>query len=172
MNLTELFQQNGKVLEMEFPVTNELLEKASFTNGSAIEDSLVKMKFQNMEKGKVLVEGKGEIFFQTSCDRCLADVREETILDFYVELYAPEIEIDEDTKEEQYYLEGYELDLLALVREELQIAWPTKILCKADCKGICKKCGINLNKESCQCDDFVPDVRLANLMDLFMSSQS
>ena len=38
-------------------------------------------------------------------------------------------------------------------------------------KGICKKCGKNLNEEKCECDDFVPDVRLANLMDIFNAAQ-
>ena len=171
MNLTELFQQNGKISEVEIPVTKEDFAKDSFTDGFFIEDSYVKLIFRNIEKGKILVEGKGKIPFSSSCNRCLAEVREEVFLDFEEQLYSPEIEIDEDTKEEQYYLEGYELDLLALIREELQLAWPTKILCKEDCKGICKKCGIDLNKESCQCDDFIPDVRFANLMEIFNNSQ-
>ena len=51
------------------------------------------------------------------------------------------------------------------------MAWPTKTLCDENCKGICKKCGKNLNNEKCECDDFVPDVRLANLMDIFNAAQ-
>lgn len=171
MNLTDLFQQNGKISEVEIPVTKEDFAKDSFTDGFFIEDSFVKLIFRNIEKGKVLVEGTGRIPFSSSCNRCLTEVTEDVILDFKEQLYSPEIEIDEDTKEEQYYLEGYELDLLALIREELQLAWPTKILCKEDCKGICKKCGIDLNKENCQCDDFIPDVRFANLMEIFNNSQ-
>ena len=36
---------------------------------------------------------------------------------------------------------------------------------------VCKKCGKDLNEGSCGCDDFVPDVRLANLMDIFNAAQ-
>ena len=58
-----------------------------------------------------------------------------------------------------------------LIQEVLHMYWPTKILCKEDCKGICKKCGKDLNQGACGCDDFVPDVRFANLMDIFNNSQ-
>ena len=47
----------------------------------------------------------------------------------------------------------------------------SKILCDEDCKGICKKCGQNLNDGACECDDFVPDIRFANLMDIFNGSK-
>ncbi|MDV5106550.1 YceD family protein [Clostridium perfringens] len=36
-----------------------------------------------------------------------------------------------------------------------------------DCKGLCQKCGIDLNKETCQCDNEEIDLRMAKLMDLF-----
>ena len=44
---------------------------------------------------------------------------------------------------------------------------PTKILCKPDCKGICKVCGKNLNEGDCGCDQFVPDPRMAAIKDIY-----
>ena len=36
-----------------------------------------------------------------------------------------------------------------------------------NCKGICKVCGINLNKQSCHCDAQEIDPRLEGLRNLF-----
>ena len=92
-------------------------------------------------------------------------------IDFTRELFAPELLTDEDIKEDQHFVEESELDVESLLKEELQLAWPSKILCDEDCKGICKKCGQNLNDNKCECDDFVPDIRFANLMDIFNGSR-
>ena len=42
-----------------------------------------------------------------------------------------------------------------------------KILCKPDCKGICPTCGRDLNTGTCDCDNFVPDPRMAAIKDIF-----
>ena len=38
------------------------------------------------------------------------------------------------------------LDVDRLVYLEVLICWPLKVLCKEDCKGICSRCGKNLNE--------------------------
>jgi uncharacterized protein len=68
-------------------------------------------------------------------------------------------------------MEGFQLDLDALVQNEILVNWPVKILCKEDCKGICPKCGQNLNVGNCGCDTFVPDPRMAVLKDIFESNK-
>lgn len=37
------------------------------------------------------------------------------------------------------------------IREEMILDYPIKPLCKPDCKGLCPKCGVNLNSERCKC---------------------
>jgi len=44
------------------------------------------------------------------------------------------------------------IDLGEEIRQEIIMANPAKILCSKDCKGICPKCGANLNKEKCNCN--------------------
>ena len=44
------------------------------------------------------------------------------------------------------------LDLGEEIRQELILDNPAKVLCKDDCKGICPKCGANLNIEQCTCN--------------------
>jgi len=44
------------------------------------------------------------------------------------------------------------LDLADLVRTELLVRVPLKPLCKTGCRGLCPKCGANLNKGTCSCE--------------------
>ena len=62
------------------------------------------------------------------------------------------------SSEERSYVFDFEVspgmeyvDLGEEIRQEMILANPAKILCSKDCKGICPKCGMNLNKEKCKC---------------------
>lgn len=61
-----------------------------------------------------------------------------------------EVELDPDQLDASELI-GDVLDLAALVREELLLALPDKPLCREDCKGICARCGAELNREACTC---------------------
>ena len=37
------------------------------------------------------------------------------------------------------------------IREEILLSFPAKILCSDSCKGLCPRCGADLNKEPCRC---------------------
>ena len=43
------------------------------------------------------------------------------------------------------------LDLAEAIREEVILSQSLLALCKPDCKGLCPKCGINLNEDCCEC---------------------
>ena len=58
-----------------------------------------------------------------------------------------------------------------LVNTEITVNLPMKVLCKADCKGICRQCGKDLNTGSCECDAFVPDPRMAAIKDIFYGNK-
>ena len=86
------------------------------------------------------------------CDRCLIQSEENQVHEF-------EEEIDESE-----IVDGI-LDITTLVRDTLIAAQPIKNLCKPDCKGLCPKCGENLNERECSCDKSEVDPRLAALLD-------
>ncbi|MCU0651778.1 MAG: DUF177 domain-containing protein [Candidatus Omnitrophica bacterium] len=43
------------------------------------------------------------------------------------------------------------IDLNPEIREEIILDYPVKPLCRNDCKGLCPKCGANLNEKKCNC---------------------
>ena len=60
------------------------------------------------------------------------------------------------------------LDLVPLLREASWLAIPLKPVCGAGCKGICSRCGANLNSGTCECEDAEVDPRWAALRDLVL----
>jgi uncharacterized protein len=53
--------------------------------------------------------------------------------------------------------------LTPLIREQMILALPTRPLCQEDCRGLCPRCGANLNERDCGCNLETGDARLAVL---------
>jgi len=51
------------------------------------------------------------------------------------------------------------VDLAGPVRSELLVLLPLKPLCDQGCKGLCPRCGIDLNVSTCSCDSDSHDSR-------------
>ncbi|MFN3820998.1 MAG: YceD family protein [bacterium] len=50
-----------------------------------------------------------------------------------------------------YLINQEELDISTEIRDALILSVPMKILCQQDCRGLCPRCGANLNFEPCHC---------------------
>jgi uncharacterized protein len=61
------------------------------------------------------------------------------------------------------YLEADNLDLGAWARDAVALALPDKILCRAECAGLCPVCGKNLNEEPHTHDEEQSDSRWSAL---------
>ena len=76
-------------------------------------------------------------------------------------------EEDDEEMDDTDYLIGFDLDVDKLIYREILVNWPMKVLCKEDCKGICKVCGHNLNEGDCGCQRTELDPRMAAIQDVF-----
>lgn len=113
-----------------------------------------------------LFQVSGSISFQTErvCDRCLEHFTECMAIPFE-EVYQEDTA--EKKEEDAIVFEGTVIDLSTVVREMAVLADFSKALCSEDCKGLCLKCGTNLNEQDCQCDRHIIDPRLAALQSFF-----
>lgn len=78
-------------------------------------------------------------------------------------------EIEDDVEDQDLGLAEYRdetIDLGEVVREQFFLALPMKPLCRDDCKGLCPVCGVNHNRETCECTQQWIDPRLAALAEL------
>ena len=110
--------------------------------------------------------------FEIPCARCLDPVKHSLKGEFDL-LFRP-LGADADASERAistpeteigYYQDGG-LVLEDVVREQVFLSLPARSLCGEDCKGLCPRCGKNLNLESCACDTAPVDPRWSALSDL------
>lgn len=125
------------------------------------------LKIANHENREISISTSVELEIKIPCGRCLADVS--TPIHFNVDrtLKVDEDGLVDEEMEETDYLIGFELDVDRLVYAEILVNWPVKVLCREDCRGICKVCGKNLNKGDCGCQKTEPDPRMAAIQDVF-----
>lgn len=118
----------------------------------------------------VQVGGEIKARIRLACGRCLNEFDHDISLDFSDYFTAGRAEEkDKELKPEEMdisYLEGTEIDTTAMILGQIALDVPIQPLCKEDCKGLCPKCGADLNVTECACDkgDKV-DERLAKLKD-------
>ena len=98
------------------------------------------------------------------CDRCASDFIRD--VEFPIDVVLVEELSNEENEDEWVFpLEGDSADLEDIVRTVFVLNLDSKLLCKDDCKGLCCRCGRNLNNESCVCQKEI-DPRFAALRQL------
>lgn len=130
------------------------------------------LELVHTEEQKVTVTGRIELTVRFLCDRCLEPVLYPFDISFEKE--ADMRQSDEERRadlDEQAYIQGFELDTEQLALEELLMHMPMKILCREDCRGICNRCGANLNQGPCHCKEEPKDPRMAAILDIFKAAQ-
>jgi len=106
------------------------------------------------------------------CTRCLSPVKRELDIVFDVDFVDKELFPEnkethlESSDLDTDVIEGNELDLTQVAREQILLNLPEQVLCREDCKGICATCGSDLNGGDCKCGGEEIDPRWAALKDL------
>jgi uncharacterized protein len=121
---------------------------------------------------EVFLQGDLSAITRATCARCAEEFIAPSVRSFRYVL-APKVLGDsaekadlraEDVEYSQY--DGDEIDLSPPIREQILLALPTRPLCREDCRGLCPRCGTNLNLGACGCVRIEPDSRLAVLRTL------
>lgn len=109
-----------------------------------------------------IVEGKVKTVLNLNCDLCLSAF--ETKLDFDLsEVYSE----TPDDDQEIWELSDKTIDLKPAVIANIMLNLPMQVLCSDDCKGLCPKCGHNLNDGDCGCDRGYVNPQFEKLLNLF-----
>lgn len=167
ISLSEIMTVPDKVAVMDVPLEcSEIVfqgERYDF-----IDKPPVHLVITNQNKRRVLIEGNAEYTLSIPCSRCLESVPTVVPVEIHVSLDFNENSGEEaDEFDEEGYLNGYNLNVDLLVVDEILLAFPDKVLCSEDCKGLCMKCGQNLNQGECGCDRESLDPRMAAIQDIF-----
>ena len=113
---------------------------------------------------EVFLNGHVDTRAQVECDRCLQPVEIPVSADFELEYISGSeyetsaaVELTEAEMSVSVF-DGKAIDVDEIVKEQILLAVPTRMLCREDCKGICPQCGTDLNAGKCDCvtDDIDP----------------
>ena len=105
------------------------------------------------------------VSYTAPCARCLEDVSGSFSFDVErtVVTQAMAADLTEDRIDELVVVEDGFLSLDELLTECLELSLPFRFLCRDDCKGLCQRCGKNLNEGPCNCEEKEIDPRLEPL---------
>jgi uncharacterized protein len=120
----------------------------------------------------IRVVGKLSTQLEIACARCLEAVPYDVDRSFEL-LFRPQLvnvgpdeaEMQDKDAEIAFY-EGDGVELEDILREQILLAVPIKIVCRDECKGMCPQCGKNLNTGECHCEPVAGDPRWDALKDL------
>ncbi len=107
---------------------------------------------------RVEVHGFLKTVIALVCDRCLADYGFQVDVVFHLILDAAsdeswqvkELECS-NTDLDTVLLDRPVVDLKEILRQQLYLSLPEKLICSKKCKGLCSHCGTDLNNTQCSC---------------------
>ena len=170
INLSKVLSEQHETIDktMELDATEC---KLSFGTFQVVHKDLVHLVVEHVEDSKYNVFINTRVVMLLPCDRCLAEVNHDFILNTtkYIDLNKSENESTEelDGFDESNYVHGHQLDIWQLIGNELTVSWPAKVLCHEDCMGLCNVCGIDLNKSCCECESTDVDLQMSRVRDMF-----
>jgi uncharacterized protein len=118
------------------------------------------------------VDGTVETAIRFRCSRCAREFSRPIAASFDLS-YLPqpkwtnedaEIELQYEDMVVAFY-DGLALDVDLMVMEQIELAMPMRLVCRDDCKGLCYRCGADLNEGTCLCKNEESDSRLSVLLD-------
>ena len=159
LDLEPIFNNEGMVREFSFELDlsdHELSGVRPFTSPVKVSGSA------GNYTGIVELRAKTQFVLEMDCDRCAKPITVPLETDIFHTLVT---HLNDETNDELLLVNELRFDLDPLITEDIFLDLPAKFLCSEDCKGICSRCGKDLNTGACSCEKEV-DQRLAPLMQL------
>ena len=164
LNVRNIINAPGERMDFSFEMD---LSDVEFGGRYPIQKPVVVTGDVRNTAGMLLLHFQASTVLSSVCDRCMkAFDNPKTVSCQY--MLAEEVQDEEN--DDIILLENDELDLGDLARTEFILEMDTKTLCSEDCKGLCPKCGADLNQGKCNCKPDA-DPRLAVLAKLLEKDQ-
>jgi uncharacterized protein len=122
-------------------------------------DVAVKLRATFAGTGEVVARGSVEGRLHQECRRCLKPVETPYTQDLTLVFVSDGSEEDGDGGAYGFDADQAELDMSEAVREEVVLAVNPYVVCDPECKGLCSRCGADLNEGPCDCSESEVDPR-------------
>ena len=159
LDLEPIFNNEGMIKKFDFELDlseQELSGVRPFTTPVRVSGSA------GNYTGIVELRANAEFILDMDCDRCARPINVPLDIKIFHTLVT---HLNDENNDELLLVNELRFDLDPLITEDIFLDLPAKFLCSEDCKGVCSKCGKDLNTGSCSCEKEV-DPRLAALKQL------
>lgn len=117
------------------------------------------------------LSGEIKTTVEIDCDRCLESIQSPVSIDLDLEFvglrdFAKDANLEVASDDLKIDLADDAIDLAEIAREQILLDLPQQFFCSEGCKGLCTKCGANLNLTECNCIEQEIDPRWAALKNL------
>ena len=161
LGLSKIIDCPGQSVSFETSVN---LSDLQFGTCEPLRDPVLASGTVRNTAGVLMMKGMIQTRLYGVCDRCASDFERDIELPIDIVLVT-ELANEDNEDEWVFPLEGDSADLDDIVRTLLVLNIDSKLLCEPDCKGLCCKCGTNLNHGPCNCQKEL-DPRFAALRQL------
>lgn len=117
--------------------------------------------------GIVSLSAEAQFTVSTQCAKCAKDISKKLTVPVKHSLVN---HLNDEDNDEYILVEDMNFSLDDLVLEDVYLSFPSRFLCKDDCKGLCPYCGKDLNEGKCGCKKEI-DPRLAALQQLLADDE-
>ena len=165
LQLKDVFLSEGERLEVSYSLPMHDID----INGDYPFKSPVEITAAAANRaGLVELEVKAVFDYTARCDRCFEELVKHMEYTFTHGLAS---ELMDDENDDYIETPDFTLELDEVVISDILLNLPSKNLCREDCRGLCPKCGANLNLEKCGCSSEAADPRLEILKQLLDNNQ-
>lgn len=110
------------------------------------------------ESGRLKLNAQVNGSVNVHCYRCLKGLQRDFLFTMEETIISEDMAVPED--QDVICIQNGKLDLKDIVINNILVNMSMKYLCSEDCKGLCAKCGTDLNEKECSCDTRDVDPRL------------
>lgn len=159
-----------RLLKFSYELTLDIdpTDTASFLHGVGFPSPMKVYGDVTNTAGYMRMKLRASVDYTAECARCLSPVSGSFALDLDKTLATRDMlgTLDEDRLDDYVVIEDGFIDMDEQLREQMEMEFPIRFLCRDDCRGLCPRCGKNLNEGACDCKSAEMDPRLAPLQAL------
>lgn len=145
LDLRRIFEIPGEKQEFDYEIPVSVAD--DYKNIDLSLPISVKGVIKN-KSGVISLDYKADYRLRHKCDRCLIEFERY----YAVSCDAVVVKsLSSEDNDDYIVVGGNELDLDEHIISDLILHFPSKVLCKEDCKGLCQFCGADLNETICSC---------------------
>ena len=147
LRLSKIMQTPDSVLPFE---TSLDLRDLQFGSSYPVQEPVLAKGTVKNTADVLLMEAELQTVLHGVCDRCAAEFERKIAIPVHAVLTA-ELQNEDEADEWTFLLDDDTADMDEILTTAFVLNMDSKLLCKPDCKGLCFRCGKNLNDGACSC---------------------